>query len=289
MNMFIHGIQDAKIAWGDTLASPQHLDSDGNLMKFDCIVANMPFSKDKWAEGFNPGGEVSADEETEKKAKGKKKDFKMEAGLDRWHRFDMGVPPASKGDWAFLLHMIASMSGNGRVAAVAPHGVLFRGTSEGRIRRSIIEKNLIDAVIGLPENLFYGTSIPACIIVFRKGRTSTDVLFIDASKQFKKDRAKNVLQDDDVTKIVETYKAYRNGKNAENDKYSHVASFDEIKNNEFNLNIPRYVDTFEEEEILDIGQVNAEIADLKSQIKTIEAEMETCLKELGLTEIDDLQ
>ena len=284
MNMFIHGIQDAKIAWGDTLANPQHLDSDGNLMKFDCIVANMPFSKDKWAEGFNPGGEVSADEETEKekKKKGKKKEFKMEAGLDRWHRFDMGVPPASKGDWAFLLHMIASMSGNGRVAAVAPHGVLFRGASEGRIRQTIIEKNLIDAVIGLPENLFYGTSIPACIIVFRKGRSNTDVLFVDASKQFKKEKAKNLLREEDITRIVETYNAYRNGENAENDKYSHVASLDEIKENEYNLNIPRYVNTFEEEEIIDIDQVNAEIAELKVQIADIEAEMDRYLEELGL-------
>lgn len=142
MNMFIHDIKDAHIAWGDTLANPQHLDSDGNLMKFECIVANMPFSKDKWAEGFNPGGEVSVDEdETPVKAnkKGKKKEFKMEPSLDRFHRFDMGVPPASKGDWAFLLHMIHSMSGNGRVAAVAPHGVLFRGASEGRIRQAVIE------------------------------------------------------------------------------------------------------------------------------------------------------
>lgn len=282
MNMFIHGIQDAKIAWGDTLANPQHLDSDGNLMKFDCIVANMPFSKAKWAEGFNPGGEVSADEENEKTKKGKKKEFKMEAGLDRWHRFDIGVPPASKGDWAFLLHMIASMSGNGRVAAVAPHGVLFRGTSEGRIRQSIIEKNLIDAVIGLPENIFYGTSIPACIIVFRKGRSSTDVLFVDASKEFKKEKAKNILRDEDVERIVDTYRAYRNGQNAENDKYSHVASLDEIKDNGYNLNIPRYVDTFEEEEIIDIDVVNAEIADLKEQIATVEAEMDKYLKELGL-------
>lgn len=191
MNMFIHDIKDAHIAWGDTLANPQHLDSDGNLMKFECIVANMPFSKDKWAEGFNPGGEVSVDEdETPVKAnkKGKKKEFKMEPSLDRFHRFDMGVPPASKGDWAFLLHMIHSMSGNGRVAAVAPHGVLFRGASEGRIRQAVIEKNLIDAIIGLPENLFYGTSIPACIVVFKRGRTTTDVLFIDASKEFKKER-----------------------------------------------------------------------------------------------------
>lgn len=282
MNMFIHGIQDAKIAWGDTLANPQHLDSDGNLMKFDCIVANMPFSKDKWAEGFNPGGEVSVDEDTDKAKKGKKKEFKMEAGLDRWHRFDVGVPPASKGDWAFLLHMIASMSGNGRVAAVAPHGVLFRGATEGRIRQAIIGKNLIDAVIGLPENLFYGTSIPACIIVFRKGRSNTDVLFIDASKQFRKDRAKNVLRDEDIARIVNTYWAYRNGENAENEKYSHVAPLEEIRENEFNLNIPRYVDMFEEEEIIDINAINAEIADLNSQIAVLEAEMAIYLEELGL-------
>ena len=134
----------------------------------------------------------------------------------------------------------------------------------------------------MPENLFYGTSIPACIIVFRNGRSNTDVLFIDASRQFKKNRAKNVLRDEDVEKIIDTYKAYRNGDNAENEKYSHVASLDEIKNNEYNLNIPRYVDTFEEEEIIDIDQVNAEIADLKAQITTVEAEMDEYLKELGL-------
>lgn len=282
MNMFIHGIQDAKIAWGDTLANPQHLDSDGNLMKFDCIVANMPFSKDKWAEGFNPGGEVSAGEDTKKSSKGKKKEFIMESGLDRWHRFDMGIPPASKGDWAFLLHMIASMSGNGRVAAVAPHGVLFRGASEGRIRQTIIEKNLIDAVIGLPDNIFYGTTIPACIVVFRKGRSNTDVLFIDASKQFGKDRAKNILRDEDIEKIVKTYKAYRSGESAENEKYSHVVTLDEIKENDYNLNIPRYVDTFEEEDIIDIDKVNEEIADLNTQIAEIEVEMDKYLKELGL-------
>lgn len=285
MNMFIHGIEDANIKWGDTLANPQHLDSDGNLMKFDCIVANMPFSLDKWASGFNPGGEVAVDdddEDTIKNKKGKKKEFKMEAGLDRWHRFDMGIPPASKGDWAFLLHMIASMSGNGRIAAVAPHGVLFRGATEGRIRQSILEKNLVDAVIGLPENLFYGTPIPACIIVFRKGRTSSDILFVDASKEFKKDKAKNMLLPEHVDKIVATYKAYRNGENAEIEKYSHVATFDEIKENEYNLNIPRYVDTFEEEEIIDIDEVNAEIADLKVKIAEVEKQMAKYLEELGL-------
>lgn len=291
MNMFIHDIKDAHIAWGDTLANPQHLDSDGNLMKFECIVANMPFSKDKWAEGFNPGGEVSVDEdETPVKAnkKRKKKEFKMEPSLDRFHRFDMGVPPASKGDWAFLLHMIHSMSGNGRVAAVAPHGVLFRGASEGRIRQAVIEKNLIDAIIGLPENLFYGTSIPACIVVFKRGRTTTDVLFIDASKEFKKEKAKNKLRDgtngepNDIKRIVDTYIAFVNGENAEQEKYSHVASLSEIEENEYNLNIPRYVDTFEEEELIDLESVNKEIADIKGQIAALEKEMEQCMKELGL-------
>ena len=291
MNMFIHDIKDAHIAWGDTLANPQHLDSDGNLMKFECIVANMPFSKDKWAEGFNPGGEVSVDEdETPVKAnkKGKKKEFKMEPSPDRSHRFDMGVPPASKGDWAFLLHMIHSMSGNGRVAAVAPHGVLFRGASEGRIRQAVIEKNLIDAIIGLPENLFYGTSIPACIVVFKRGRTTTDVLFIDASKEFKKEKAKNKLRDgtngepNDIKRIVDTYRAFVNGENAEQEKYSHVASLSEIEENEYNLNIPRYVDTFEEEELIDLESVNKEIADIKGQIAALEREMEQCMKELGL-------
>ena len=284
MNMFIHGIKDANIKWGDTLANPQHLDGDGNLMKFDCIVANMPFSLDKWASGFNPGGEVSVDDDEADngKKKAKKKEFKMEANLDRWHRFDMGVPPASKGDWAFLLHMISSMSGNGRIAAVAPHGVLFRGASEGRIRQAIIEKNLIDAVIGLPENLFYGTSIPACIIVFRKVRTTTDVLFVDASKEFKKDKAKNVLEPANIAKIVETYQAFRDGDNAEVEKYSHVATLEEIVENEYNLNIPRYVDTFEEEEIINIDEVNAEIADLKTRIAEVEKQIAKYLEELGL-------
>lgn len=292
MNMFIHDIKDAHIAWGDTLANPQHLDSDGNLMKFDCIVANMPFSKNKWAEGFNPGGEVSIDEDesnTKSTKKGKKKEFKMEPSLDRHHRFDLGVPPASKGDWAFLLHMIASMSGNGRIAAVAPHGVLFRGASEGRIRQAVIEKNLIDAVIGLPENLFYGTSIPACIVVFKKGRTTTNVLFVDASKDFKKEKVKNKLRDgsngepNDIKKIVDTYKAFINREEtAEQEKYSHVATLNEIQENEYNLNIPRYVDTFEEEELIDLESVNKEITDIKTQISSLEKEMEQCMKELGL-------
>ena len=282
MNMFLHGILDANIAWGDTLSNPLHLDKDSNLMQFECIVANMPFSLDKWAIGFNQGGEMDGEERQGKEVK-----FTMEASLDKYHRFDIGVPPASKGDWAFLLHMIYSMANNGRIAAVAPHGVLFRGASEGRIRQQVLDKNLIDAVIGLPENIFYGTSIPACILVFRKNKANNDVLFIDASSECEKQKAKNVLRQEDIDKIVKVYNAYRNGTYEElpqecKDKYSHIATYNEIQENDYNLNIPRYVDTFEAEEIIDIEKVNEEIKDLKSKISTIEEKMTAYLKELGI-------
>ncbi|MCL5058010.1 MAG: type I restriction-modification system subunit M [Actinobacteria bacterium] len=274
MNMFLHEIMDARIAWGDSLASPMHLDSDGNLMQFDVIVANMPFSQDKWAAGFNTGGEMT----------GKGKEFKMEASLDRYHRFDWGVPPASKGDWAFLLHMIASLKSGGRIAAVAPHGVLFRGASEGRIRQAVIEKNLLDAVIGLPANLFYGTGIPACILVFKKNRNRDDVLFIDASGKdedgnlrYRKDKNQNRLETKHIDDIV---KAYEN--RADIAKFAHMATIDDIKANEYNLNIPRYVDTFEEEALVDIEEVKNNIADIQKELAGVEAQMARYLKELGL-------
>lgn len=279
MNLFIHDIHvdSRNIAWGDSLANPMHLDSDGNLKQFDVIVANMPFSQDKWAEGFNPGGEQGNSE-------GGKKKFTMTANLDKYHRFDWGVPPASKGDWAFLLHMIYSLKSNGRMAAVVPHGVLFRGASEGRIRQTVIERNLLDAVIGLPANLFYGTSIPACILVFKKNRSTDDVLFIDASGKeengslrYKKDKTQNKLEEKNITDIIDAYKS-----RSDIDKFAHVSSFDEIKGNDFNLNIPRYVDTFEEEEIIDIEEVQGKIANIKAELADVEAQMDKYIKELGL-------
>ncbi len=279
MNLFIHGIHVSgnDIAWGDTLANPQHLDSDGNLKQFDVIVANMPFSLDKWAEGFNPGGQDDGDS-------GKEKKFKMTANLDHFHRFDWGVPPASKGDWAFLLHMLHSLRSNGRMAAVVPHGVLFRGSAEGRIRQTVIEKNLLDAVIGLPANLFYGTSIPACILVFKKNRATNDVLFIDASGKdaegnlrYRKDKNQNKL---DQCHIDDIFRAYTDRVDVE--RFAHVASFEEIKANEFNLNIPRYVDTFEEEELIDIEEVQGNIERIKAEIAVVETQMAQYLKELGL-------
>lgn len=275
MNMYIHEISDAKIAWGDTLANPIFKDEDGNLLTFDAIVANMPFSKDKWAAGFNPGGEAVG--------KGKKQ-FKMEATLDKYHRFDWGVPPASKGDWAFLLHMIASASVKGRIAAVAPHGVLFRGAAEGRIRQRVIEENLLDAVIGLPENLFYGTSIPACILVFKKDRSENNVLFIDATGKdengnlrYRKDKRQNVLEEKNVSDIVDAYFERK-----DIDKFSRVATIEEIEENGYNLNIPRYVDTFEEEELIDIDEVQNNIVRLKGEIAEAEKQLEEYLRELGL-------
>ena len=276
MNLFIHGIHDSDIKWGDTLSNPQHLDSDGNLKQFDVIVANMPFSLDKWAEGFNSRQEDGSSEDDKK--------FKMTANLDRFHRFDWGVPPASKGDWAFLLHMLHSLRSNGRMAAVVPHGVLFRGSAEGRIRQIVIEKNLLDAVIGLPANLFYGTSIPACILVFKKNRTTDDVLFIDASGKdengnlrYRKDKNQNKL---DQCHIDAIFKAYTDRVDVE--RFAHVASFEEIKANDFNLNIPRYVDTFEEEELIDIEEVQGNIERIKAEIAVVEMQMAQYLKELGL-------
>ena len=265
MNMYLHGIDDAKIEWGDTLSNPLHLE-DGKLMKFQVIVANPPFSLDKWAMGF--AGEGSSD-----------KKFKMEASLDPHRRFEWGVPPASKGDYAFVQHMLYSLAEDGRMATILPHGVLFRGGSEGKIRKQIIELNLLDAVIGLPEGLFYGTGIPACIMVFRKDRTRKDVLFIDASgeEHYEKGKNQNKLREQDIEKIVETYE-----KRETIDKFSYVASYEEIKENDYNLNIPRYVDTFEEEEPVDMEAVKRNIAEIKKEIQEVEAQMEKYLKELGL-------
>ncbi|NLN14179.1 MAG: type I restriction-modification system subunit M, partial [Tissierellia bacterium] len=236
MNMFLHKIDDAKIEWGDTLSNPLHLE-DGKLMKFQVIVANPPFSLDKWAMGF-------AGDNDDK--------FKMEASLDPHGRFEWGVPPASRGDYAFVQHMLYSLAEDGRMAVILPHGVLFRGASEGRIRKQIIDLNLLDAVIGLPEGLFYGTGIPACIMVFKKNRTRRDVLFIDASGEgnYEKGKNQNKLREQDIEKIVETYEKYEDV-----DKYAYVATYEEIKENDYNLNIPRYVDTFEEEEPVDMEEV----------------------------------
>lgn len=264
MNMFLHQVDDAKIAWGDTIANPLHLEDD-KLMKFQVIVANPPFSLDKWAMGF--AGESNGQ-------------FKMEAGLDPYKRFAWGVPPTSKGDYAFVLHMLNSLSEGGRMGVVLPHGVLFRGSSEAKIRQKIVEMNLLDAVIGLPANLFFGVGIPAVILVFKQNRNRNEVLFIDASQDgmYEKGKNQNKLREDiDIPRITDAYDKYETI-----DKFSYVASVQEIKDNDFNLNIPRYVDTFEEEEIVDLDEVKENIKSINGELEEVEARMAKYLEELGL-------
>jgi len=277
MNMFLHGVDDAEIERGDTLANPLHLENDG-LKKFQVVVANPPFSLDKWAQGFDS---ASGSMETDKDGKSKDK-FKMEANLDPYKRFDWGVPPSSKGDYAFVLHMVNSMSeDDGRMAVVLPHGILFRGASEGVIRRRIIEQeNLLDAVIGLPENLFFGTGIPACIMVLKKNRKRNTVLIIDASKHtegYDKEKNQNRLNEKGIQRIIATYDNYQ-----AIDKYSYVATIDEIRENDFNLNIPRYVDTFEEEELVDMETVKENIKHIEMELQQVQAQMAKYLEELKL-------
>lgn len=269
MNMFLHNIDEANIKQGDTLSNPQHIEND-ELMKFQVINANPPFSLDKWDSGFLPSVEI-----------GKGKKPKMEAGLDPYKRFSIGVPPSSKGDYAFILHMLYTLDEKcGRMGVVLPHGVLSRGASEGKIRKKLIEMNLLDAIIGLPSNLFFGTGIYACILIFKKNRVHKDVLFIDASADgnYEKGKNQNVLRDEDINKIVATYEA----REKIIDKYSYCATLEEIRENDYNLNIPRYVDTFEEEEMVDIETVKQNIFDLEKELLDVQAELKDCLKELGL-------
>lgn len=259
MNMFLHGFDNAVIRWGDTLRNPKLLEGDA-LMKFDTVVANPPFSLDKWG----------ADE----------------AAHDQYNRFWREIPPKSKGDWAFISHMIeVAYEGRGRVGVVVPHGVLFRGAGEGRIRKQVINENYLEAVIGLPANLFYGTGIPAAIVIFNKGKQTKYTLFIDASREYESGKNQNILRDADIEHIVSVYEQFRAGKfhaGVAEDKYAYVATLDEIADNDYNLNIPRYVDTFEEEEEIDIRSVQNEIQELEKQLANVQTRMNNYLKELGV-------
>jgi type I restriction enzyme M protein len=271
MNMFLHGFDNAIIRWGDTIRNPKLKEGD-TLMKFDTVVANPPFSLDKWGKVEDREGDkttISYDPET-----------------DKYNRFWRGIPPKSKGDWAFISHMIETVyEENGKVGVVVPHGVLFRGASEGKIRQKTIEENLLDAVVGLPANLFFGTGIPAGIMIFNKGkRENTNVLFIDASQHYEAAKNQNKLREKAITRITETYQKFKNGElkpGIVEDKYSYVATLDEIKENDFNLNIPRYVDTFEEEPEIDINAVQDQIQKLEDELKVIQIEMAKYLKELN--------
>ncbi len=253
MNMIMHDVHYRKfdIKQEDTLEHPQHFDE-----RFEAIVANPPFSA-QWS--ANP----------------------LHMNDDRFSQYGK-LAPKSKADFAFVQHMIHHLDDNGTMAIVLPHGVLFRGAAEGHIRKYLIEdRNYLDAVIGLPANIFYGTSIPTCILVFKKCREhSDDVLFIDASgnENYEKAKNQNRLRTEDINKIVTTYK----NREAIN-KYSYVATMKEIRENDYNLNIPRYVDTFEEEEPIDLEQVSRELKELDETMITTDKEIAKFCDELGIS------
>lgn len=250
MNMLLHGVKynDFDIKNDDTLEHPQHID-----LKFCAIVANPPYSAN-W----------SADSK-----------FLDDERFSAYGK----LAPKSKADFAFIQHMIYQLDDNGTMAVVLPHGVLFRGAGEGTIRKYLIEKlNVLHAIIGLPANIFFGTSIPTVILVFKKNRDNADnILFIDGSNGFEKGKNQNILRDSDVDKIIDTY-----SKRETLDKYSYVASMDEIKENDYNLNIPRYVDTFEEEEEIDIKEIQTKIKSLDEEMAELYKEIEVDLKDLGV-------
>ena len=251
MNMIMHNVnyKDFDIKRGDTLEEPLHLGQ-----KFEAIVANPPFSANWSASSL-----LLSDERYE------------DAGR---------LAPKGKADYAFIQHMVHHLDENGIMAVVLPHGVLFRGAAEGHIRKHLIkDKNYLDAVIGLPANIFYGTSIPSCIMVFRKDRKEDDdVLFVDASAHFEKGKNQNYLNEDHVEKIADIYSS-----RIEEEKFSHLASRAEIAENDYNLNIPRYVDTFEEEDPIDLGDVSGELNALEVEMDDADSEISSFCRELNIS------
>ena len=252
MNLILHGVDKGRMRLknGDTLDSDWPTEEPH---QFDAVVMNPPYSA-KW----------SAAEK-----------FLSDARFERYGK----LAPKSKADFAFLLHGFYHLKDTGTMGIVLPHGVLFRGAAEGVIRKALLEMGAIDAVIGLPANIFYGTSIPTTVIILKKNRDNRDVLFIDASNDFEKQKNQNMLRDSDIEKIIRTYKSRENV-----EKYAHLASFEEIESNDFNLNIPRYVDTFEEEEPVDIIALSQEIVDINQEISKTEQEFLSMLNQLAVTD-----
>lgn len=253
MNLMMNGVdyQNMKLSNSDTLGNdwPDGDDRSGTNKPrfFDAVVANPPYSA-LWNNDSN-----------------KLKDPRFS---------DYGkLAPHTKADYAFVLHGLYHLNDTGTMAIVLPHGVLFRGSAESTIRQTIIEKNYLDAVIGLPANLFYGTSIPTTILVLKKNRKNKDVLFIDASKEFEKGKNQNTLTEENIDKIIKSFDEWK-----DIDKFAHLASFDEIKENDFNLNIPRYVDTYEEEDPIDVGELSKEFKENDAEIKKLEKDI---LKDLN--------
>ena len=252
MNMLLHGLPDARIEKGDTIRDPKLVD-EGELLLYDRVIANPPFSLDEW------GRDV--------------------AGSDGYGRFRFGLPPKTKGDMAFVQHMVAVLNATGRLGVVMPHGVLFRGSAEGKIRQGLLQDDLLEAVIGLAPNLFYGTGIPACILVLNRDQPAAHrgrVLFIDASGGFEEGSNQNRLRDQDIARISETFHTY-----SDVDKYARIVPLAEIEKNDWNLNISRYVDTSEEQERIDVGEAVRTLQALEHERAAAEVLMNRYLSELS--------
>ncbi|TSB47696.1 type I restriction-modification system subunit M [Alkalicoccobacillus porphyridii] len=255
MNLLLHNLPDHRIERGDTIRNPK-LVEDEEIMLFDRVIANPPFSLKEWG--------------------------REEAEADPYGRFQYGIPPKNAGDYAFIQHMVSSLRSEGVAGVVMPHGVLFRGGAEGKIRQGLLEADQLEAVIGLPANLFYGTGIPAAVLLFNRNKAEErkdKVLFIAAEDEFQEGKNQNALRDEDVQKITEAFNAFE-----DIEKYAKVVSIDEIKANDYNLNITRYVDKLEEEEQLDIEAVLGELNELEAKHSEIKVKLDGYLQELGIGE-----
>jgi len=326
INMIVHNFKDSDIRKGDTLGSPKHI-VNGELETFDRVIANPPFSLKKWWEA------AEADLQTDAKGKPIAPKYNQVVS-DEYGRFKYGIPPRGYGDFAFLQHMISVLKQSGKMGIILPHGVLFRGSSEGKIRKGILKDDLIEAIIGLPEKLFYNTGIPACIIIINKSKPKhlkNKVLFIDASKEYKEGKNQNTLTPENISKIVNAYDSWtkvqtpkekddtgdgtlvpqksRKSLNSwakvqppeikksindinrssqgdgtsvpQDEKFTRLVDMREIEENDYNLNIARYIDTSEEEEIVDIEAVLGRIKELEAKEKEIDSKLDGYLRELG--------
>ena len=257
LNLLLHGLRAARLEPGDVIAEPRLVDESGRLLSYDRVIANPPFSLKNWGHDFAPN--------------------------DPHHRFDRysAIPPKTKGDLAFLLHMLGVTNSRGMVGVVMPHGILFRGGAEGKIRQGIVEADLFEAIIGLTPNLFFGASIPVAICVLNKAKPEArrgKVLFIDAAQQgyFRQGKAQNFLEREHISKIIEAYESFEDV-----DRLAHVADLEEIKTNEFNLNISRYVDTTVPVEVMSVEEALGQLREAERHRDEAVAKMDALLAELG--------
>lgn len=272
INMILHNYSDADIKKGCTLATPKHIEDD-ELMVFDRVIANPPFSQNKW---WDP---VEVDVKKNENGKEVAPNYNKMVS-DPYGRFQYGVPPRGYADLAFLQHMMSVLNQNGKLGIVLPHGVLFRGGSEGKIRQGILKDDILETVVGLPSKLFYNTGIPASILIVNKAKPEhlkNKVIFIDASQNFKEGKNQNRLEDEHVKKIVDAY-----DKGEEVEKFMRIVDMEEIEEYDFNLNIARYIDTSEEEEPVELVATLASIKEIETQEKAIDEKLAGYLKELGL-------